>query len=453
MIKKLINTASPSLCMSFRIKRVFAREILDSRGNPTVECDVALQGGVMGRAAVPSGASTGKHEAHELRDGGRRFHGLGVMAAVDNINSLISKKLVGMDCSRQHELDELMIKLDGSAGKSLLGANAILAVSLAAARAAAVASKKPLYSYLSQSIIATAAKNKKQPRSNKRSKFTLPVPFCNVINGGRHAGSNLKIQEFMVVPTEFGSFKEAITAVAEIYHELKSLLQHRFGKSAVNVGDEGGFAPQLSTAHEALSVLESAVATAGYEGKVKFAIDSAASEFYSGKEKKYEVEQGRNLTAAELTDYYINLAKDFPIVSVEDPFEEESFAAFAELTKKLAMMNVQVVGDDLLVTNVDRMREAIKRNSCNCLLLKVNQIGTLTESIAAAKLATDNGWRVMVSHRSGETEDAFIADLAVALGCGQIKSGAPARGERTAKYNRLLRIEEELGGKSQYGNL
>ncbi len=439
--------------MSFRIKRVFAREILDSRGNPTVECDVVLQGGAMGRAAVPSGASTGKHEAHELRDGGRRFHGLGVLAAIDNINSLISKKVVGMDCTRQRALDELMIKLDGSASKSLLGANAILAVSLAAARAAAVASKKPLYSYLSQSIIADAAKNKKQPRSSRKNSLVLPIPFCNVINGGKHAGSSLKIQEFMVVPTEFGSFKEAITAAAEVYQELKSLLQRKFGKSAVNVGDEGGFAPQLSTAHEALSVLESAVATAGYEGKVKFAIDSAASEFYSGKEKKYEVEQGRNLTAAELTDYYINLAKDFPIVSVEDPFEQESFAAFAELAKKLAMMNVQVVGDDLLVTNVDRMREAIKRNSCNCLLLKVNQVGTLTEAVAAAKLAAAEQWRVMVSHRSGETEDTFIADLAVALGCGQIKSGAPARSERTAKYNRLLRIEEELGGKSQYGNL
>ncbi len=441
--------------MSFRIKKVLAREILDSRGNPTVECDVVLQGGAIGRAAVPSGASTGKHEAHELRDGGRRFHGLGVLSAVDNINSLISKKIAGMDCSRQGALDSLMIKLDGSANKSLLGANAILAVSLAAARAAAVASKKPLYSYLSDSIItpAAAAGNKKQLRSRPTA-FVLPVPFCNVINGGRHAGSSLKTQEFMIVPTGFDSFRAAITAASEIYHELKSLLQRRFGKSSVNVGDEGGFAPQLSTAHEALSILESAVAATGYSGKVRFAIDAAASEFYSAKEKEYELQSGKFFTSAEMVDYYVKLAKEFPIVSVEDPFEEESFGPFAELTKRLAMMNVQVVGDDLLVTNVDRIREAVRRSSCNCLLLKVNQIGTLSEAIAAAKLAMTEGWRVMVSHRSGETEDTFIADLAVALGCGQIKSGAPARSERTAKYNRLLRIEEELqaaGKKFVYG--
>ncbi|MBI2176089.1 phosphopyruvate hydratase [Candidatus Woesearchaeota archaeon] len=432
--------------MSFRIKKVLAREILDSRGNPTVECDVVLSGSVVGRAAVPSGASTGKHEAHELRDGGRRFHGLGIRAAVDNINSIISKKVVGMDCSRQQQLDGLMVKLDGSSNKSLLGANAILAVSLAASRAAAIASKKPLYSYLAHNIIAASAGSSKQS-----SKFILPIPFCNVINGGRHAGSNLKIQELMVVPTGFESFHAAITAVAEVYHELKSLLQRRFGKPAVNVGDEGGFAPQLSTAHEALSILESAVAATGYTGRIQFAIDAAASEFYSSRDRKYEVESGKFLAAAEMVDYYAKLARDFPIVSVEDPFEQESFSAFAELTKKLAMANVQVVGDDLLVTNVDRIREAIRRNSCNCLLLKVNQIGTLTESVAAAKLAMGNGWRVMVSHRSGETEDAFIADLAVALGCGQLKSGAPARSERTSKYNRLLRIEEELGGKSKYG--
>ena len=281
----------------------------------------------------------------------------------------------------------------------------------------------------------------------------MPVPFCNIINGGRHAGSNLKIQEFMVVPIQFESFKEAITAVSEIYHELKSLLQRKFGKPSVNVGDEGGFAPQLNSAEEALSLLESAVATTGYTGRVKFAIDSAASEFYDGKVKKYEVASGKMLSVAEMVDYYAKLAKDFPIISVEDPFEQEAFSAFGELTKKLGMMNVQVVGDDILVTNVSRIREAIKRNACNCLLLKVNQIGTLSEAVAAATLATSEGWRVMVSHRSGETEDTFISDLAVALGCGQIKSGAPARSERTAKYNRLIRIEEELGGRSQYGGL
>ncbi|MBI3037292.1 phosphopyruvate hydratase [Candidatus Woesearchaeota archaeon] len=440
--------------MSFRIKKVLAREILDSRGNPTVECDVFLQGGVMGRAAVPSGASTGKHEAHELRDGGRRFRGLGVLAAVDNVNSIISKKAVGLDCSKQRQLDELMIKLDGSENKSLLGANAILAVSMAASRAAASASKKPLYSYLAHSIIAAAAENKRQPRSShKRGKFVLPMPFCNVINGGKHAGSSLKIQEFMVVPIGFDSFKAAIAAVSEVYHGLKSLLQKRFGKSSVNVGDEGGFAPQLSTAHEALSLLESAVAATGYSEKMRFAIDAAASEFYSSKDRKYEIEDRRLLSAAEMIDYYVGMVKDFNVVSVEDPFEQESFSAFAELTKRLAMMNVQTVGDDLLVTNAGRIREAVRRNSCNCLLLKVNQIGTLSESINAATLAMGEDWKVMVSHRSGETEDTFISDLAVALGCGQIKSGAPARGERTAKYNRLLRIEEELmqKGGCRYG--
>ncbi len=449
--------------MSFRIKKVFAREILDSRGSPTVECDVFLQGGVMGRAAVPSGASTGKHEAHELRDGGRRFHGLGVLAAVDSINSIISKKVMGFDCRKQQHLDEFLVKLDGSESKSLLGANAILAVSLATARAAAMASRQPLYKYLAHSVIAAAVPvaNKKRSNSSNRSSksssknngFILPVPFCNVINGGKHAGSNLKIQEFMVVPAGFNSFKEAITAVSEVYHELKSLLQRKFGKPAVNVGDEGGFAPQLSSAEAALTLLESAVATTGYSGKIKLAIDAAASEFYSSKEKKYEVASGKFLTAAEMVDYYTGLVKDFPIVSVEDPFEQESFSAFAELTKKLAMMNVQTVGDDLLVTNVGRIREAVRRNSCNCLLLKVNQIGTLSESINAATLAMGEGWKVMVSHRSGETEDTFISDLAVAMGCGQIKAGAPARSERTAKYNRLLRIEEELSGRSRYGSL
>ncbi|MEK6837932.1 MAG: enolase C-terminal domain-like protein, partial [Nanoarchaeota archaeon] len=245
------------------------------------------------------------------------------------------------------------------------------------------------------------------------------------------------------------SFRDAIAAASEVYHELKSLLQRKFGKSAVNVGDEGGFAPQLSSAEAALALLESAIATTGYSGKIKFAIDAAASEFYSSREKRYEVDSGKFLTAAEMVDYYVRLARDFSVISIEDPFEQESFSAFSELTKKLAMMNIQVVGDDLLVTNLSRIREAVRRNSCNCLLLKVNQIGTLTESIAAANLAMGEGWRVMVSHRSGETEDTFISDLAVALGCGQIKAGAPARAERTAKYNRLLRIEEELANKEE----
>ena len=436
--------------MSFKIKKVLAREILDSRGNPTVECDVFLEGGSLGRAAVPSGASTGKHEAHELRDGGKRFHGLGVLTAVENVNSVIAKKMVGFDCSRQEVLDTALLKMDGSPDKSVLGANALLGVSLAAARAAAIESKNSLYQYLSDSVIGNGV-GSSQDSSNK--KFVLPVPFCNVINGGKHAGGNLKIQEFMVAPVGFDSFRAAITAASEIYLSLKVLLQKKFGKSAVNVGDEGGFAPQLSSPREALLLLESAVAITGYTGKVKFAIDAAASEFYNAKENKYEAEPGMLLGASEMVDYYAGLARDFPLLSVEDPFEEESFSAFAELTKKLALMNVQVVGDDLLVTNVSRITEAIEKNACNCLLLKVNQIGTLTEAVSAAALARSEGWRVMVSHRSGETEDTFIADLAVALGCGQIKAGAPARGERTAKYNRLLRIEEELGGNSSFGSV
>ena len=432
--------------MSFKIKRILAREILDSRGNPTVECDVFLEGGSMGRAAVPSGASTGKHEAHELRDGGKRFHGLGVLTAVENVNSVIAKKLVGFDCNRQEIIDNAILKIDSSPDKSLLGANAMLGVSLAVARAAAVESRSSLYRYLSDSVIGNGS-------GGKNKKFVLPVPFCNVINGGKHAGGNLKVQEFMVAPVGFDSFRAAITASSEIYHSLKVLLQKKFGKSSVNVGDEGGFAPQLNSSSEALGLLESAAAVTGYSGKVKFAIDAAASEFYSSKEKKYEVESGMMLGASELVDYYAGLARDFPLMSVEDPFEEESFSAFAELTKKLALMNVQVVGDDLLVTNVSRIREAIRQNACNCLLLKVNQIGTLTEAVSAATLALSEGWRVMVSHRSGETEDTFIADLAVALGCGQIKAGAPARGERTAKYNRLLNIEEETMGNSSFGSI
>ena len=421
---------------------MFAREILDSRGNPTVECDVILQDGILGRAAVPSGASMGRHEAHELRDGGKRFGGLGVSSAVAGINSVLSKKLAGFDSRNQNGLDNLMIALDGSESKALLGANAILAVSLAASRAAALASKKPLYRYLADSVIFV-----------KRKKFVLPVPFCNVINGGKHAGGSLKMQEFMLVPVGFKSFRAAITSVSEIYHQLKSLLQKKYGNSSVNVGDEGGFAPPVSSAREALEVLESAVAASGYGGKVKFAIDAAASEFYRPKDGKYEAETGKFFDSGQMADYYLGLAKDFPVVSIEDPFEQESFVQFSELNKKLAARKVQVVGDDLLVTNPSRIVRAVKTNSCSCLLLKVNQIGTLTEAVSAAGIAASAGWRVMVSHRSGETEDSFIADLAVALGCGQIKSGAPARSERTAKYNRLLRIEEELAGRSHYAAL
>jgi enolase len=421
--------------MSFKIKKVLAREILDSRGNPTIECDVVLPKGIIGRAAVPSGASTGKHEALELRDGGKRFHGMGTTTAIRHITDNISKKIIGIDCRKQEDIDNKMLLLDGTKDKSLLGANAILAVSLATARAAASKSNMPLYKYLSK---------------NKR-KHIMPIPFSNVINGGVHAGNSLRFQEFMIVPTEFDSFRKAVTAVSEVYHELKALLEKRFGKESTNVGDEGGFAPSISMPMEALGLLESAVAATGYKNKIKFAIDAAASEFYDKKEKTYEVEEGKKLSAPDLVDYYLKLTKDFPIISIEDPFYEESFAEFSELNKKLIPREIQVVGDDLLVTDTERITKAITRNSCSCLLLKLNQIGTLTESLSAAKLAIEHDWNVMVSHRSGETEDTFISDFVVALGTGQIKLGAPARGERTAKYNQLLRIEEELGKEAQYG--
>ncbi len=418
--------------MGFRIRKITAREILDSRGNPTVECDVTTSAG-FGRAAVPSGASTGKFEAVEIRDGGRRYNGMGVRTAVKSINNIIAKKITGMDCLSQREIDAAMIKLDGTPNKSLLGANAILAVSLAAARAAASSSRKPLYRYLTKLT------------GNK--KLTLPVPFCNVINGGRHAEGNLKIQEFMLVPLKFRAFSEAIAAVAETYQQLKKIIVAKYGKQSTRVGDEGGFAPNLNSADEALELLESALAVTGYQRKIAFAIDAAASEFYNGKKNVYELEKG--YSSSELVDYYLHLAKSHNIISLEDPFQQEDFESFAELTAK---SRIQIVGDDLLVTNTERIKTAIEKKSCNCLLLKVNQIGTLTEAIDAANLAKENRWKAMVSHRSGETEDAFIADLTVALGCGQIKTGAPARSERTSKYNQLLRIEEELGKKARYGS-
>ncbi len=417
--------------MGFRIRKIIAREILDSRGNPTVECDIMTTAG-FGRASVPSGASTGKFEAVEIRDGGRRYGGMGVRTAVKSINAIIAKKIAGMDCLSQREIDERMIELDGTPNKALLGANATLAVSLAAARAAANSCKKPLYRHLT-----TLTGNKK---------LILPIPFSNVINGGRHAEGSLKIQEFMLVPSKFNSFSEAIAAVAETYQQLKKIIAEKHGKQSTRVGDEGGFAPSLNSAEEALELLEAAVTVTGYQKKIAFAIDAAASEFYNKEKRAYELE--KNYGSGELIDYYLQLARSHNIISLEDPFHEEDFESFAELTAK---SKIQIVGDDLLVTSTERIKTAIAAKSCSCLLLKVNQIGTLTEAISAANLAKRSGWKAMVSHRSGETEDAFISDLAVALGCGQIKTGAPARSERTAKYNQLLRIEEELGKKAKYG--
>ncbi|MBN2454653.1 phosphopyruvate hydratase [Candidatus Woesearchaeota archaeon] len=412
----------------FSIKKVVAREVLDSRGNPTVEAEV-FAGGISATAIVPSGASTGKHEALELRDKEKRYLGKGVLKAVENVHR-IGRKIDGMDCREQRELDSKMLELDGTPNKKNLGANAILAVSMATAKAAASATNIPLYAYLAKIA------------SNKQ--LLLPVPFCNVINGGRHAEGKLALQEFMIAPVKAASFNEAIRMAAETYHVLKEVIAKKYGKSATHVGDEGGFAPPIATAEQALDLLTEAVEKAGYASKMKFAIDAAASEFFS---KGFYILGREKYLANELQNYYSALIRKYPVISLEDPFDQDDFDAFAKLT---AAAGIQIVGDDLLVTNEKRISRAISKNSCNCLLLKVNQIGTVTEAIEAARLAMKNSWKVMVSHRSGETEDSFIADLSVALGCGQIKSGAPCRGERTAKYNQLLRIEEELGKKAKY---
>jgi enolase len=404
------------------IKDIQAREILDSRGNLTIEATVFTTNS-MGMASVPSGASKGEHEALELRDGDKRFHGLGVQKAINNVNKIIAPLLKGIDCTRQRELDSLMIEKDGYKNKSKLGANAILAVSLACARAAANAQGKMLYQYLNGF-----------PQIKKNLK--LPQLFFNVINGGAHADNKLKIQEFMIVP-KMNSLKENVRVGSEIYHSLKVELHRKYGSGATNVGDEGGFASaKLKRTREVLDLLVKIIKQAGYQGKVDLALDCAAS--YFNKRNKYSID-GRKLTKAQLLNFYIQLIKKYPIISIEDPFDEEDFSSFANLQEKT---DILIVGDDLTVTNSERIEAAIKEKSCNCLLLKVNQIGTLTEALDAAELAFKAGWKVMVSHRSGETEDTFIADLAVALGCGMIKSGAPCRGERTAKYNQLIRIQE-----------
>lgn len=418
----------------FVISTIKGRWILDSRGNPTVEAEVYTLGGGFGRAAVPSGASTGTHEALELRDGGKKFHGKGVEKAVRNINEIIAKELVGLDSRNQALVDMTMLKLDGTPNKSRLGANAILAVSLANAHAASATYGLPLFQYMGGTMART-----------------LPVPLMNIINGGKHAGNELKIQEFMIVPVGGGSFSEALRIGSEVYHTLKNYLKEKYGVNAVNVGDEGGFAPPMKKSREALDALIAAIKKSGYEPgvDVMLAIDAAASEFYIEKEGVYEID-GQKLTREQLLEYYEKLLQDYPIVSIEDPFHEEDFEGFAMATKEL---KVQIVGDDVFVTNVSRLKKGIEMGAANALLLKVNQIGTLTEALEAAKLAMENKYSVVVSHRSGETEDVTIAHIAVALNCGQIKTGAPARGERTAKYNELLRIEEFLGRSAYYPGL
>ena len=409
------------------VSRVRGREVLDSRGNPTVEVEVETEGDNYGWAIVPSGASTGTFEAVELRDGGPRYHGRGVLKAVSSVEH-IATEIVGLDVREQEIIDRVMIELDGTENKSNLGGNAILGVSLACARAAAASTGKKLYEYVGED-----------------GEGLLPAPFFNIINGGKHAGNRLDFQEFMVVPIGAGSFREALRIGSEIYHTLKDLLRSAYGPTATNVGDEGGFSPPASRPEEALDIIMKAVEEMGYGDVVSLAMDVAASSFYN-EEEGYRV-AGETLETGELIELYGELVDSYPIISIEDPFQEEDFEGFAELTSRLS---IQIVGDDLLVTNVSRLRRGLELGAGNALLWKVNQVGTLTEALEAASMAMGNGWGVMASHRSGDTEDTFVADLAVAIGCGQIKTGAPARGERTAKYNRLLRIEEWLGDRVLY---
>ena len=403
-----------------KIIAIRARQILDSRGNPTVECDIKTNDGIF-RASVPSGASTGANEALELRDNKTEYLGQGATRAVNNINIILAKKLKGRNPTAQEELDKLMIKLDGTQNKSKLGANAMLAVSMALTRAGAAAKKIPLYKHIAE-LYGT-------------KKITMPIPAFNIINGGKHAGNKLDIQEYMILPVGAKSFSEALRMGSEIYHTLKKNLENHFGKTAINVGDEGGFAPPFTCIEEPFDYITDAIIKLGYWKKVKLGIDCASTTFWKGK--TYYLE-GQEYYPDKLAEKYQDLVEGYPLISLEDPFYEEDFENFAKLKRKLT--NTQIVGDDLLVTNPKRVKKAITMRSCNCLLLKINQIGTITEALEAAKMSKNAGWNIMVSHRSGETEDNFIADLAVGIASGQIKSGAPCRGERLAKYNQLLRI-------------
>jgi len=411
---------------------VYAREILDSRGNPTVEVEVVLEDGVMGRAAVPSGASTGQYEAVELRDGEEdRYMGKGVLNAVENVNEVIAPEIIGYDVREQIEIDNLMRELDGTDNKGKLGANAILGVSMAVAKAAAEATGTFLYNYL-------GGMNAK----------TLPVPMMNILNGGEHADNNVDLQEFMIMPVGAVSFREALKMGAEVYHNLKKVLQEK--GLGTGVGDEGGFAPDLGSNEEALQVIVEAIKKAGYEPGDDFyiALDPAATEFY--KDGKYVLAgEGVEKTSEEMIEFYAELIDKYPIISIEDGLAEDDWEGFAKMTVELGD-RLQIVGDDLYVTNTERLSRGIEEKSSNSILIKVNQIGSLTETLDTIKMATRAGFTSVVSHRSGETEDVTIADLVVAMNTGQIKTGAPARSERVAKYNQLLRIEESLGDAAQY---
>jgi len=433
---KHASPTSLSAITATTIKTVHAREILDSRGNPTVEVEVTTDNGLF-RASVPSGASTGAYEAYELRDGGDRYLGKGCLKAVANVNDVLGPAVCGMDPTDQRGIDEAMIKIDGTANKSNLGANAILGISLAASKAGAAANGIPLYAHYAKLA------------GNNEEKFTMPIPCFNVINGGSHAGNKLAFQEYFVIPTGAKSFKEAMQIGCEVYHTLGKIIKAKFGGDATLIGDEGGFAPPCDN-REGCELIMEAIAKAGYEGMCTIGLDVAASEFKVNGEDAYDLDfkyDGNKISGAALGELYESLAADFPIVTIEDPFDEDDWENWSKFTIKNAE-KYQVVGDDLTVTNPDKIDRAIKEQSCTCLLLKVNQIGSITESIDAVKKSKQAGWGVMTSHRSGETEDTYIADLAVGLCTGQIKTGAPCRGERLAKYNQLLRIEEELGAEN-----
>jgi enolase len=418
-----------------KIKRIRAREILDSRGNPTLEAEVMLDDGTTGSAAVPSGASTGKYEAVELRDGDKaRYNGLGVLKAVANVNRTIAKALTGMSATAQAKIDHTLIELDGTPDKSRLGANAILGASLAVAHAAAKSRKMPLYRYL-----------------GGRGAALLPVPMMNILNGGKHAANSTDLQEFMVMPAGATTYRQALRMGTEVYHALKKVLKKK-GRDT-NVGDEGGFAPPGIANQEAVEAIIAAIEAAGYKpGRDCYiALDPAASEFY--EDGKYVLtREGVKLSPAEMVDYYVKWVNTYPIISIEDGMAEDDWEGWQLITRKLGH-KVQLVGDDLYVTNTGRLAEGIRRKASNSILIKLNQIGTLTETIEAIEMARRSGWTAVVSHRSGETEDTTIADLAVGLGTGQIKTGAPCRSERTAKYNRLLRIEEALGKKAVFAGM
>jgi len=415
-----------------KIVSIRARQVLDSRGNPTVEAEVTTDASV-GRASVPSGASKGKLEALELRDGDKkRFHGKGVSKAVSNVNKVIGPRLLGLECSEQRKIDSVMISLDGTRNKSKLGANAILAVSMASAWAAANAKSVSLFRQLKAS-----------------PSYTLPVPMMNVINGGEHAGNELAIQEFLIEPVGAGSCTEAIRMGAEVYQSLKQVLTEKYGRGAINVGDEGGFAPPLRKTRDALDAIRLSINAAGYAEKdMRIGIDAASSTFYDAKSGTYALD-GRKFEWSKLEDFYAGLKDEYDLLTLEDPFEEESFGSFASITRRLGRSTL-IIGDDLYVTNVPLIRKGIKMEATNAVLVKLNQIGTVTETQEAIVECLRAKWEAVVSHRSGETSDPFIAHLATAYGVSFIKTGAPARGERVAKYNELLRIDEELGSRAKF---